>query len=255
MTDAVDGAGYGVRAISVVVPVADEEALLPACLDALAAARTELADQRREVRSRVVVVLDRCTDSSEAIARSRVAGDSHLDVVTSSARCVGAARARGSLQAVASFGAGAHHWITTTDADSRVPIDWLTGMVERADAGADIVLGTVRPDAGLPATTAPAYHSAYQHVEGHPHVHGANLGVRASVLTRLGGWPRLPTGEDRALVAVAVAAGDVSICRTAALPVATSTRLAARAPHGFSNHLRRLCADPSATRTRLLQIR
>jgi glycosyltransferase involved in cell wall biosynthesis len=243
-----------VRAISVVVPVADEEALLPACLDALAAARAQLAEQRREVASRIVLVLDRCTDGSEAIARSRDAGGAHLAVVTSLARCVGAARAQGSAEAVAGFGAGADHWIATTDADSRVPIDWLTGMVARADAGADIVLGTVRPDGSLPAATAHAYHSAYHYVEGHPHVHGANLGVRASILIRLGGWPQLPTGEDQALVAAAVAAGDVPICRTAKLPVETSTRLAARAPHGFSSHLHGLHADPSAAGPRLLRI-
>jgi glycosyltransferase involved in cell wall biosynthesis len=110
-----------VRAISVVVPVADEEEALPACLDALAAARGQLAEQRREVASRIVLVLDRCTDGSEAIARSRDAGGAHLAVVTSLARCVGAARAQGSAEAVAGFGAGADHWIATTDADCHRP--------------------------------------------------------------------------------------------------------------------------------------
>jgi glycosyltransferase involved in cell wall biosynthesis len=189
-----------------------------------------------------VLVLDGCTDSSELIARHRAAGDADIDIVLSNARCVGVARGTGSDYAIARAGAGSHHWLATTDADSRVPEEWLVGMVARAADGADLVLGTVAPDGVLSVVVATAYAAGYLDIEGHPHVHGANLRIRADVLTRLGGWAPLATGEDHALVAAAEAAGDLTVCRTAALPVSTSTRLLARAPEGFSSHLRGLRA-------------
>ena len=37
-------------------------------------------------------------------------------------------------------------WVASTDADSVVPAHWLTSQLAAADAGADLVLGTVRPD-------------------------------------------------------------------------------------------------------------
>jgi cellulose synthase/poly-beta-1,6-N-acetylglucosamine synthase-like glycosyltransferase len=228
--------------VSVVVPIADEELLLPGCLDALDAARAMLTARRPPVQCRLVLVLDGCTDGSEPFVRHRAAGDPDISVVVSHARRVGIARGLGSAHAIARAGHGPDHWLATTDADSLVPEAWLVRMLERADAGADLVLGTVRPVGALSPAIATAYEAAYRDIDGHPHVHGANLGVRADALSRLGGWPPLATGEDQALVAAAVAAGDMTVCRTAALPVATSTRLLARAPQGFSSHLRGLRA-------------
>ena len=43
--------------------------------------------------------------------------------------------------------------------------------------------------------------SSRTRVNQHPHVHGANLGFRASAYLRAGGFPALPTAEDHALVA------------------------------------------------------
>ena len=59
--------------VVVAVPVRDEEALLPACLESLAAAAERLRqDARRNRRPAVtvdvVVALDRCTDRSRAVA-------------------------------------------------------------------------------------------------------------------------------------------------------------------------------------------
>ena len=72
-------------------------------------------------------------------------------------------------------------------------------------------------------------------------MHGANLGFRASAYLAAGGFPALPTAEDRALVAELAAAG-ARVLRTRALPVTTSARREARAPHGFSRHLAELDA-------------
>ena len=39
--------------------------------------------------------------------------------------------------------------LASTDADSAVPAQWLTHMIDHAHRGADLVLGTVKPDATL----------------------------------------------------------------------------------------------------------
>ena len=41
----------------------------------------------------------------------------------------------------------------------------------------------------------------------HSHVHGANLGFRASAYLTAGGFPPVPTAEDHALVAALTAGG------------------------------------------------
>jgi hypothetical protein len=233
-----------IDSVAVVVPVADEAELLGGCLSALRASRERLHRERGgAVGSRVVVVLDTCTDASADI----VAGFADVETIEVVARRVGVARRAGSSAALDGVADPQRVWLAATDADSRVPLDWLTGMVELADRGTDLVLGTVVPVGDhLPPAASAAYRAAYVSADGHPHVHGANLGIRASSYLRLGGWPELATGEDHALVARAVAAGDVRVRRTGGLPVATSTRLAARAPYGYSSHLRGLiCATDS----------
>lgn len=42
----------------------------------------------------------------------------------------------------------AHTWIACTDADTRVPRHWLTGQLESAESGVDVVTGAMAPDRG-----------------------------------------------------------------------------------------------------------
>ncbi|GGU51567.1 hypothetical protein GCM10010289_84950 [Streptomyces violascens] len=58
----------------------------------------------------------------------------------------------------------------------------------------------------------------------HPHVHGANLGVRASAYLSVGGFPPLVVGEDVALVQALERHGH-RILPTDTCPVETSSRL------------------------------
>ncbi len=239
--DPAGGRRPDVDRVDVVVPVHDEEELLPRCLAALAVA----AARATGVRVGVTVVLDACTDSSAEVARA--AG---VRTVTVAVRNVGRARAAG-FAVAATVGPGAASWpattwLATTDGDSVVPPDWLTGQLAhaRAGAGVDLVLGTVTVDdwSGWPAETAGAHEERYGRPgpgRGHPHVHGANLGVRADLYRALGGFAPLPTGEDHALVTAAVAAG-ARVRRVLDLPVVTSGRSTGRAPDGFSGHLRQL---------------
>lgn len=228
--------------VGVVVPAANEAALLDRCLRALRASREHLHRANSNiVRTRIVLVLDSCTDASEAVA-------SHypdVEVIEVSERSVGPARRAGVQHLLGGGVRAREHWLANTDADSEVPLAWLADAVEEADRGAHLVIGTVTPDTGLPEAVEAAWHARHPRHDRHPHVHGANFGIRADAYMALGGWPLLTTGEDQALAERARAAGHLRISRSARQPVRTSVRLAGRAPSGFSSYLRALAeAEP-----------
>jgi hypothetical protein len=118
-----------------------------------------------------------------------------------------------------------------------VPPDWLVRQLDEAARGAHAVLGTVQPEAGLPYPIERAWSRRHLQRDDHPHVHGANLGIRADVLHALGGWPDVMSGEDVTLVA---RARHLRIVRTAQIPVRTSSRLSSRTRDGFAAYLRDL---------------
>jgi glycosyltransferase involved in cell wall biosynthesis len=235
-----------IRHVGIVVPVANEEDLLGRCLQALQVTRTVAATRRPDVGPiRIVLALDCCTDASAAIAARHVG----VETVAVDVRAVGPARALGvaHLLGTGPRGSAQHTWIANTDADSEVSPGWLAGMLDEAARGAQVVLGTVRPDHGLPPDVDAAWQQRHHRRDDHPHVHGANFGIRADAYLALGGWPLVPTGEDQALADRARAAGNLHIVRTGRLPVRTSSRLDGRALLGFSSYLRALgTADEGA---------
>jgi glycosyltransferase involved in cell wall biosynthesis len=223
--------------LGVVVPVNDEQDHLPACLEALHAARVHLRRSTpHHVEVRIVLVLDRCTDGSAAVATA--AGD--VEVITVHTRNVGLARRAGTVHLLAGTSSRSQLWFANTDADSAVPECWLTRMLAEGDDGAHLVLGTVLPAAGLTVPQHQLWHSRHMAREGHPHVHGANFGIRGDVYQRLGGWPGLRSGEDQRFADRAARFGGLRIVRTAHIPVRTSARLHGRAPLGFSSYVRGL---------------
>jgi Glycosyl transferase family 2 len=198
-----------VEAVGVVVPAHDEETLLPAWprCGMLGALRLPV---------HVVVVADACTDQTAAVA-----GATGARVIGIRARRVGAARAAGmrELLRLTSGADPAAVWLATTDADTLVPPDWLRRQLNYANAGWDVVLGTVTDWDGHPPHVPVAFAERYAFGSGpHPHVHGANLGIRASAYLAAGGFPPLPTAEDHALLAAATRAG----CMVAQARSATS---------------------------------
>ena len=228
-----------IEAAGVVVPAHDEEALLPACLVALRHAAAAIS-----IPVHVMVVADTCTDQTAAAARAYGAA-----VISTCARNVGAARAAG-MTGLLRLTAGhdpAVTWLATTDADTVVPTGWLRRQLEYADAGWDVVLGTVTVANwdGHPPHVPDAYERRYAFGAGrHPHVHGANLGIRASAYLAAGGFPPLRTAEDHALLAAATEAG-CAVLQAGDLAVETSSRRQARAPDGFGHLLRTLAGRPA----------
>ncbi|MDQ1135571.1 glycosyltransferase involved in cell wall biosynthesis [Microbacterium sp. SORGH_AS 1204] len=226
------------RAVAVVIPAHDEEALIGRCLASVVRAVATARQRHPDLVATVVVVLDACTDTTAPqVARWPV------ESVTIAARRVGTARRIGVTHALSLSDVDPRQtWIAMTDADTVVPPDWITHQLDLADAGVDLVLGTVRPDfADLSARHA-AYWLATHH-RGRPpgNVHGANLGVRASTYTEAGGIPDLVEHEDVALVRAVRALG----ARERASDeheVETSGRLTGRTPAGYAASLARVHA-------------
>jgi hypothetical protein len=150
---------------------------------------------------------------------------------------VGVARQIGAQAALAAAGQANGLWLASTDADSQVPQTWLSQIVAEAQSGAEVILGTVQPGIGLPVRLGAAWCDRHHASEGHPHVHGANLALRADAYIALGGWRAISSAED---VDLADRTSHRRVSRTAAIPVTTSVRHTARAPHGFSSYLRLL---------------
>jgi hypothetical protein len=240
-------ASGGVHAVLVVVPAHNEEGLIGTCLDSL-----EVASGQVDAQVRVVVVLDDCTDdTAEIVAAHRSGPNLQLDIVRTKVRNVGAARHLGvlaGLRASAAAARGEGLWIASTDADSSVPVNWLTGQLSHAAAGARVVVGTVevRDWSGHRPAAVQRYLTHYQAVAGHGHVHGANLGVHAEAYLAADGFPAHTSDEDVALVHRLTQRGEPTVW-AADVPVVTSSRAVGRAPHGFAEFLSRLDTGEAGT--------
>lgn len=186
------------RHVAVVVPACNEEQHIGACLTSVSAAIGALRQEYPSITCEVVVVLDRCTDGTDSVASAHGAC-----TVRSDAGRVGSARRIGTLRAhrhVRLTGiADGDVWLANTDADTEVPDTWLTHQVGFAAAGVDMVVGTVSPKDLDPGRDT---HWRRNHVlvEGHSHVHGANLGLRLSVYLAAGGFADVAVHEDLDIV-------------------------------------------------------
>lgn len=220
--------------VAVVVPARDEELVLPACLEALDVARQELRRHRPELSVTVLVVLDRCLDGSASL----VAQHPRVESLAVSAGCVGMARAAGASHVLAREDSLEQLWLASTDADSVVPPHWLVAQVEIAESGRDLVLGTVEPH-DLADHLLGRWSRRHRLLDGHPYVHGANLGVRASRYVEVGGFPDVALHEDVLMVAAVKATGAPWLA-TDSTRVRTAGRLDARVTGGFATYLRDL---------------
>jgi glycosyltransferase involved in cell wall biosynthesis len=222
--------------IAIVIPARDEQELLPRCLRSVQNARRMLP---RHVTSDLIVVTDQSTDGTFAIARDFVQGNG--TVVETDAGCVGTARALGVHRALERYdGARNRCWLANTDADCQVPATWLRDQLAFANAGFSAVAGIIDVDSFVEhqSFVSERFRLSYliQADGTHPHVHGANLGVRADAYLQAGGWRDLFTAEDHDLwrrlqCARQKCVSDASLC------VLTSGRRAGRAPLGFASAL------------------
>jgi Glycosyltransferase like family 2 len=257
----------------VAIPVRDEEERLPACLRALAHQRDRLGRSIPPRLVRVVVFANNCTDQSASVARVLAECWSlHIRVVEArlppEAAHAGAAR-RAAMDLAEAWlveGGDKDGVILTTDADSQVAPNWIAANLAAFDAGAEAVLGRIAldsdgkllPDAlhrrgaledayeslltELSSRLDPLEHNPWPH---HATISGATLGITRSAYCRVGRLPRVPLGEDKALIAL-LSRQDARIRYCPAVHAVTSGRTNGRAPGGVADTLAIRSREPEA---------
>ena len=247
----------GLRA-SVVVPARDEEALVGACLEALAH-QQGVSREKYEV----LVVLDECTDGTKA--RAQGAAGRHPDLRlhfldgpgegSGPARLVGMEAACARLLSLGRPGG----LICSTDADSVVAPDWLSAQLGAASRGSVAIGGRIElaDDGWLPKNLS-RWHaergrrrqeelaSAPGKAE-HWQFSGASLALTAEVYRQVGGIEPRTSLEDEHLESVLRQRG-IPIDRLLSVRVTTSARLVGRASKGLAHDLARVAGQGSEVR-------
>jgi glycosyltransferase involved in cell wall biosynthesis len=222
--------------ISVLIPARNEEDLLPRCLFSIQEARQRLPST---VTSDVVVVSDCSQDQTRAVAEM-ILKDSGLVLETTSGS-VGSARSMAATAAIERCTKPLNCcWLANTDADCDVPSDWLVSHLNFAQQGFTAVAGIIDIDSFVEHQqwVEERFRLTYLiRADGsHPHVHGANLGVRADAYLAAGGWSQMASAEDHDLWNRLHRQGHIGVS-DAALKVITSGRRIGRAPSGFADAL------------------
>ena len=257
----------------VAIPVRDEEERLPACLRALAQQRDQLGQPIPPTLVRIVVFANNCTDQSASLAR-RLGECLSLDLRVVEARLPPATAHAGNARRAAMDLAEA--WlveggerdgvILTTDADSQVGTNWIAENVAAFEAGAEAVLGRIDLDeegdylpqalhqrgeledayerllTELSSLLDPLEHNPWPH---HATISGASLGITRAAYCRVGRLPRVPLGEDKALIAL-LSRQDARIRYCPTVHAITSGRTNGRAPGGVADTLAIRSREPDA---------
>lgn len=213
--------------IGIVIPAHNEAVTIAKCLASVQAAIEQLPPT---IETCLLVVLDSCTDDTQSIVKAI-----GVDYLCCDYQCVGRVRDIGIRHAIANDAI----WLTCTDADSVVPMDWLVQQIEHINhQPTDMICGVVDVDswAHLTPKTRKDYIVHYQDRMEHHHIHGANLSFSSKAYLAVDGFAHLPCHEDVDLVGKFKAQGLVIIWSNR-VRVLTSSRLQARATGGFAAFL------------------
>jgi len=248
------------RAVAICIPVRNEEVLLPASLDALAALET---GPGMEVN--FCFLLDGCRDRSAALIAA-FAQDSSRRVFTAATvddgdSTAGRARAAAMDIGLRALGVREGTALLTTDADTFPTRDWVSRTC-RALRISDVVAGRiVREDHGkdpiqdrlelyfdrLYALRRVVDPVPWEDQNGHHHVGGASLAFRTEAYRALGSFQPLESAEDATIVDDAHRMG-LRVRRDRNVVVTTSSRRYGRAANGLAHHLRALAEDTAPIR-------
>lgn len=251
----------------VAIPVRNEAERIGACLEALAAQRDIGASALG-----VVLFLNNCTDGTAhvvAALRPRLRIPVRMVERDFDGANAGWAR-REAMEAAADWlneGEPFDGLILTTDADSRVPEDWVARNLAAVASGVDAVAGRIALDEADAARLPAALHArgsmegAYEArlvelealVDPVPHdpwprhwtTSGATLAVRLATYRRVGGMPPLAVGEDKAFVS-SLLSSDARVRHDPDILVVTSGRLDGRAPGGAADTMKLRCEVPQS---------
>jgi hypothetical protein len=240
----------------VAIPARDEADELEGCLMAL-------ATQQHAAIQGVVICLSNCTDdSAEVVDRTARTLPFHVDIIDvvlpPDRACAGTAR-RLAMDRAAVL-AGPDGVLLTTDADARVPSDWVSANLKAIACGADAVAGRSEIEP-VGARLIPAeLHAIESDVcdyarlldeirwlldpdpadswPRHDEHCGASIAVTVVAYHRAGGMPTAPLAEDRAFFD-ALRRIDARIRHAPEVRVMVSARLHGRAPGGMADTMRR----------------
>jgi glycosyltransferase involved in cell wall biosynthesis len=237
----------------VAIPVHDEAKRIGNCLAALSRQSVPL--------SHVVLLLNNCSDGTAAVVKTLPAASYQLHILerqlSGSAASAGIARGLAMQHAASLIDDGV---ILTTDADGEVPADWVELNVDAIEKGADAVCGraVIDPIEALfisqhlhdDDAREVAYGQIVDQIRSivlpdpadpwprHQEESGASLALTASMFRRVGGVPRLPSGEDRALIAL-LRMIDAHVRHDPRISVVVSGRIDGRARGGMAETMRR----------------
>lgn len=229
--------------VIVAVPARNEEELIGASLTSVVNASIHA----RHLIDRVafVAVADGCNDRTGDIARSVFFAQPLWSVTECDLGNVALVRSLGVQVGRKLLGSARSDriWIANTDADTKVPGDWLLRQLAAASRGIRALAGAVDIESfdGLPPIAPKLFAETYTDLlptDGdHPHVHAANLGVRLDAYDAAGGWGCLARSEDRDLWTRLQQTG-ARLESPSSLRVVTSGRSIGRVPGGFAECLR-----------------
>ncbi len=251
----------------VVVPVRNEEALLPSALHSLAEQRTITGDRLAHDLYEVILLINNSSDRSYQVARSfqRLYPTFQLHIAQrnfdKSRAHIGYVRrllmdeASRRLQSIG----GADKPILSTDSDSRVAPNWIAQNQAELAQGAQAVGGRIvvlpceQDVLYLPARDLHKYDHSYRRLVSwtearfdpephdpwprHHHHFGASLAVTPRVYEAVGRLPPRRCLEDLAFY-TALIRNDVPLRHSNRVKVFTSGRLTGRARFGLSRQLR-----------------
>jgi len=228
-----------IRALVVGVPARNEESRIVACVASVVAAVSALD---RNLTVAIVVASDDSTDSTDVLLGTISRCEPSVHMVRGNWRSAGGTRRAAvdhglALLAAAGFTAMNSTWIATTDADTVVSPDWLLRHLHHAESGYDAVAGIVgiTDDEDCTAELLATFTELYTlERETHPHVHGANFGVRASAYLAADGFPDIRVSEDHALWNE-LRRQKFRLVSRVDVRVSTSARLRGRAVGGFAD--------------------
>jgi hypothetical protein len=238
----------------VAIPVRDEEERLPACLRALAQQRDQLGQPIPQTLVRIVVFANNCTDQSASLAR-RLGECLSLDLRVVEAPLPPATAHAGNARRAAMDLAEA--WlveggerdgvILTTDADEavlgRIDLDEEGDYLPQAlHQRGELEDAYERLLTELSSLLDPLEHNPWPH---HATISGASLGITRAAYCRVGRLPRVPLGEDKALIAL-LSRQDARIRYCPTAHVITSGRTHGRAPGGVADTLAIRSKEPEA---------
>jgi GT2 family glycosyltransferase len=241
--------------VIVAIPVRNEVDRIAPCLAALAA--------QSEPPETAVLLFNNCDDGSEGEAKRM---SRHLPFslemisVQLASDQANAGTARRLALRHASNIAGNRGALLTTDADAVVKQDWISRNIAALLAGADAVCGRIVIDP-VEALAIPDHLHADDQLESelldlldeiafaldpdphdprprHVQASGASLAVSTTMFRRVGGVPKVVSGEDRALVH-ALMLMDARVRHDAGIEVVASGRLDGRAPGGMADTISR----------------